>query len=49
MKHKSLLVLASVALAACSGTADLGAPVEQVVIERVNLMPDMPESYQMID
>lgn len=49
MKHKSLLVLASVALAACSGTADLGAPVEQVAIERVNLMPDMPESYQMID
>lgn len=49
MKHKSLLVLASVALAACSGTADLGASVEQVVIERVNLMPDMPESYQMID
>lgn len=49
MKHKSLLVLASVALAACSGTADLGAPVEQVVIERVNLMSDMPESYQMID
>ena len=49
MKHKSLLVLASVALAACSGTADLGAPVEQVVIERVNLMPDMPESYRMID
>lgn len=49
MKHKSLLVLASVALAACSGTADLGAPVEQVAIEHVNLMPDMPESYQMID
>lgn len=49
MKHKSLLVLASVALAACSGTADLGAPVEQVAIGRVNLMPDMPESYQMID
>lgn len=49
MKHKSLLVLASVALTACSGTADLGAPVEQVAIERVNLMPDMPESYQMID
>lgn len=49
MKHKSLLVLASVALAACSGTADLGDPVEQVAIERVNLMPDMPESYQMID
>lgn len=49
MKHKSLLVLASVALAACSGTADLGAPVEQVAIERVNLMSDMPESYQMID
>lgn len=49
MKHKSLLVLASVALAACSGTADLGTPVEQVAIERVNLMPDMPESYQMID
>lgn len=49
MKHKSLLVLASVALVACSGTADLGAPVEQVAIERVNLMPDMPESYQMID
>lgn len=49
MKHKSLLVLASVALAACSGTADLGAPVEQVAIERVNLMPDMPESYQIID
>lgn len=49
MKHKSLLVLASVALASCSGTADLGAPVEQVAIERVNLMPDMPESYQMID
>lgn len=24
MKHKSLLVLASVALAACSGTADWG-------------------------
>lgn len=49
MKHKSLLVLVSVALAACSGTADLGTPVEQVAIERVNLMPDMPESYQMID
>lgn len=49
MKHKSLLVLASVALAACSGTADLGTPVEQVAIGRVNLMPDMPESYQMID
>lgn len=49
MKHKSLLVFASVALAACSGTADLGVPVEQVAIERVNLMPDMPESYQMID
>ena len=49
MKHKSLLVLASVALASCSGTADLGAPVEQAAIERVNLMPDMPESYQMID
>lgn len=49
MKHKSLLVLASVALTACSGTADLGTPVEQVAIERVNLMPDMPESYQMID
>lgn len=49
MKHKSLLLLASVALASCSGSADLGAPVEQVAIERVNLMPDMPESYQMID
>ena len=49
MKHKSLLVLVSVALAACSGTADLGTPVEQVAIERVNLMPDMPEFYQMID
>lgn len=50
MKLRNVWMMSALlACAGCTEKADLGAPVEQVPIERVNLMPDMPHPYQMID
>lgn len=50
MKGKIMGACVLLALStACTEKQTWGNPVEQVAIHRVDSMPDMPESYQMID
>lgn len=51
MKRKELLAVSMLAvlMTACTDRADWGTPVEQVAIHRIDSMPDMPETYQMLD
>ena len=50
MKGKIMGTCVLLALStACTEKQTWGNPVEQVAIHRVDSMPDMPESYQMID
>lgn len=51
MRKKELLAATVLVLcAACSSNNEnLGVPVEQLAISRIDLMPDIPDTYQMLD
>ena len=50
MKSKVLWVCIFLALStACAEKQDWGGPVEQMSIHRIDLMPDIPNTYQMIN
>ena len=51
MRSKGLFLLIAVCfLASCSSNGNnFGEKVEQVSIHRVDSMPDMPETYKMLD
>ena len=51
MTSKGVFVLMTVCfLASCSGNGNnFGEKVKQVSIHRVDSMPDMPETYKMLD
>ena len=51
MTSKGVFVLITVCfLASCSGNGNnFGEKVKQVSIHRVDSMPDMPETYKMLD
>ena len=51
MTSKGVFVLMTVCfLASCSGNGNnFGEKVKQVSIHRIDSMPDMPETYKMLD
>lgn len=51
MKYKNILIVPALfaCISSCSKDIDFGMPVEQISIDRVNLMPDMPKPYKMIN
>lgn len=53
MKKKNTLIaltaLAALTATSCAGSENYGAAVEQVAISRIDSMPDMPSTYEMLD
>lgn len=53
MKTKNTLIaltaLAALTATSCAGSENYGAAVEQVAISRIDSMPDMPSTYEMLD
>ena len=50
MNVKELLTIGTFFLCvSCTSNIDLGTPVEQVTINRIDSMPDIPVTYQMLD
>ena len=50
MNVKEMLTIGTFFLCvSCTSNIDLGTPVEQVTINRIDSMPDIPVTYQMLD
>lgn len=50
MNVKEMLTIGAFFLCvSCTSNIDLGTPVEQVTINRIDSMPDIPVTYQMLD
>ena len=50
MNVKEMLTIGTFFLCvSCTSNIDLGTPVEQVAINRIDSMPDIPVTYQMLD